>query len=97
MFIIGQVIHWILWIFMLVLFARAILSWVPILARDWQPRGALLVVAEAIYSLTDPPLRATRKLLKPVRIGNVMLDLAFLGLVIGVSILMRVNQAIFLR
>ena len=95
MFIIGTVIGWVLWIFLLVLFARMILSWIPVLVRDWQPRGPMLVVAEAIYSITDPPLRALRKVLKPVRIGNMMLDLAFIGLAIGVSILMQVNRAVF--
>ncbi|MDN5770168.1 MAG: YggT family protein, partial [Microlunatus sp.] len=33
-----------------------ILSWVPVLVRDWQPRGPVLVVAEVMYSITDPPL-----------------------------------------
>ena len=95
MFIIGTVIGWVLWIFLLVLFARMILSWIPVLVRDWQPRGPMLVVAEVIYSVTDPPLRALRRVLKPVRIGNMMLDLAFIGLAIGVSILMQVNRAVF--
>jgi YggT family protein len=95
MFIIGTVIGWVLWIFLLVLFGRMILSWIPVLVRDWQPRGPMLVVAEVIYSVTDPPLRALRKVLKPVRIGNMMLDLAFIGLAIGVSILMQVNRAVF--
>jgi YggT family protein len=95
MFIIGTVIGWVLWIFLLVLFARMILSWIPVLVRDWQPRGPMLVVAEVIYSVTDPPLRALRNVLKPVRIGNMMLDLAFIGLAIGVSILMQVNRAVF--
>ena len=95
MFIIGSIIGWGLWIFLLVLFARMILSWIPVLVRDWQPRGPMLVVAEAIYSVTDPPLRALRRVLKPVRIGNMMLDLAFIGLAIGVSILMQVNRAVF--
>jgi len=95
MFIIGSIIGWVLWIFLLVLFARMILSWIPVLVREWQPRGPMLVVAEVIYSVTDPPLRALRKVLKPVRIGNMMLDLAFIGLAIGVSILMQVNRAVF--
>ena len=95
MVIIGIVIQWVLWLFLLVLFARMILSWVPVLVRDWQPRGPMLVVAEVIYSITDPPLRSLRKVLKPVRVGNTMLDLAFIGLAIGVSILMRVNAAVF--
>jgi YggT family protein len=95
MFIIGTVIGWVLWVFLLVLFARMILSWIPVLVREWQPRGPMLVVAEVIYSVTDPPLRALRKVLKPVRIGNMMLDLAFIGLAIGVSVWMQVNRAVF--
>jgi YggT family protein len=76
------------------MFARMVLSWVPVLVRDWQPRGPMLVVAEIVYSVTDPPLRLLRKVLRPVRIGNVMLDLAFIGLFILVSILMKINNAL---
>ncbi len=95
MFVIGRVIDALLGIFLLILFARMILSWVPVLVREWEPRGALLVVAEVIYSITDPPLRLLRKVLHPVRIGSMMLDLAFLGLWIIVIILQRVNAAVF--
>ena len=93
--LVGIVIDWILWIFLLILFARMILSWVPVLVRDWEPRGPMLVFAEIIYSITDPPLRLLRKVLKPVRVGSMMLDLAFIGLAIGVSILMQINRTIF--
>lgn len=92
MLIAGTVISWVLWIFMLVLFARMILSWVPVLVRDWQPRGPMLVLAEVVYSITDPPLRALRKVLKPVRVGTMMLDLASIGLFLLVSVLMQVNR-----
>lgn len=95
MVIIGLIINFVLWLFLMILFARMILSWVPVLVRDWEPRGAMLVVAEGIYSVTDPPLRLLRKVLKPVRIGTMMLDLAFIGLAITVSILMRINAAVF--
>ena len=94
--LVGSLIQSVLWIFLLLLFARMILSWVPVLVRDWEPHGPVLVVAELVYSVTDPPLRALRKVLRPVRVGNVQLDLAFIGLYILVSILMRVNRAIFL-
>jgi YggT family protein len=96
MTIVGTIINGVLWIFLLVLFGRMILSWVPVLVRDWEPRGPLLVVAEVIYSITDPPLRALRKVLHPVRIGNMMLDLAFLALFILVSLLMRIVTAVFI-
>jgi YggT family protein len=95
MFLVGSIIDWVLWVFLLLLFARMILSWVPVLVRDWEPRGPMLVVAEIIYSITDPPLRLLRKVLRPVRIGNVMLDLAFIGLTIIVLILRQVNGRIF--
>lgn len=95
MFIVGSIIDWVLWVFLLLLFARMILSWVPVLVRDWEPRGPMLVVAEIIYSVTDPPLRLLRRVLRPVRIGNMMLDLAFIGLTIIVLILRQVNARIF--
>ena len=97
MAIVGTIIGWVLWLFMLVLFGRMILSWVPVLVRDWQPRGPLLVLAEVVYSVTDPPLRALRRVLKPVRVGNMSLDLAFIGLFLLVSILMQINRYVFFR
>jgi YggT family protein len=96
MWILGSIIQWVLWIFLLILFARMILSWVPVLVRDWEPKGPMLVFAEVIYSITDPPLKLVRKVLRPVRVGNMMLDLAFIGLAILVSILMQVNARLLL-
>ena len=92
MVVVGLIINWILWIFLLILFARMILSWVPVLVRDWEPRGPMLVFAEIIYSITDPPLRLLRKVLKPVRVGNMMLDLAFIGLAILVLLFRNKNS-----
>lgn len=96
MWIVGSIIDWLLWVFLLILFARMILSWIPVLVRDWEPRGPMLVVAEVVYSITDPPLKALRRVLRPVRVGNVMLDLAFIGLAILVSILMQLNARLLL-
>jgi YggT family protein len=93
--IVGSLIILVLRIFLVLLFARMVLSWVPVLVRDWEPRGAVLVAAELVYSITDPPLRALRKVLRPVRVGTVMLDLAFIGLFILVSLLMRIVGLIF--
>ena len=93
--IVGSLIIMALRVFLVLLFARMVLSWVPVLVRDWEPRGAVLVAAELVYSVTDPPLRALRKVLRPVRVGTVMLDLAFIGLFILVSLLMRIVALIF--
>jgi YggT family protein len=66
--------------FFVMLWIRLVLDWVQHFARDWRPRGPVLLVAEGAYSVTDPPLRAIRRLLPPVRIGGLRLDVAFMVL-----------------
>ena len=77
-------------IFFIVLIGRLVLDWIQVFARDWRPRGPVLVVAEGIYTTTDPPLQALRRLLPPLRIGQIQLDLAFIVLFFIVTILMGV-------
>jgi YggT family protein len=87
---IRQFIGLLLYLYLLVLFARLILSWVQVFSREWRPRGPVLVLAEGVYTLTDPPLRVLRKVLPPLRIGGVALDLAFFVLVLLIYILLAV-------
>ncbi|MEV0893552.1 YggT family protein [Promicromonospora sp. NPDC050262] len=87
MTLILQFISFLLWLFILFLIGRLIFDWVQFFARDWRPRGVLLVVAEAVYTVTDPPLRFLRRLIPPLRLGQIQLDLAFIVLFFGVSIL----------
>lgn len=96
MTIIGLIIHWILQVFLALMFVRMILSWVPMFAPQWRPKGILLVIAEAVYSITDPPLRWLGRFIKPVRMGNVGFDLAFIVLFFIVWVLIRVNAVFFL-
>ena len=67
-------------VFFIMLWIRFVLDWVQHFARDWSPRGPVLIVAEAAYSVTDPPLKAIRRLVPPVRIGSLQLDVAFMVL-----------------
>ncbi len=92
MTVIRQLLYLVVLVFFIVLIGRLIIDWIQVFARDWRPRGPLLVVAEGIYSTTDPPLRALRKVLPPLRIGQVQLDLAFIVLFLMVTILMRLLQ-----
>jgi YggT family protein len=43
---------------------------------------------EATYSVTDPPLKALRRVIPPLRLGSISLDLGFLVLIILVQIAM---------
>ncbi|GAA4716755.1 YggT family protein [Pedococcus ginsenosidimutans] len=88
--IVADVIRFAVFVFFVVLIGRLVLDWVQVFARDWRPRGALLVVAEAIYTVTDPPLKALRRLVPPLQLGSLRLDLAFLILFFGTSILMGI-------
>jgi len=93
---IGSVLHFLLLIFILLLIARFIVDWVQVFARQWTPHGPALVVLEAVYSTTDPPIKALRRVIPPLRIGSVSLDLSFLIVMIGAYVLLRVNREIFL-
>ena len=89
MSIVGQILATVLLLFWLVLIARLVLDMVQLFARSWRPTGFVLVIAEGVFSITDPPLRALRRIIPPLKFGNVQFDLAFLILLIGVQILMN--------
>jgi len=91
---VGQVLATVLWLYWLVLIGRLVFDFVQVFARNWHPRGILLLVAEAIYTVTDPPLRLLRRVIPPLRIGSVQFDLAFLILLIALQIL--INLALML-
>jgi YggT family protein len=92
---VGDVLGFILWIALIVLIARIVLDWVQMLARDWRPSGPVLVLAETIYSATDPPLRAVRRVVPPVRLGVAMLDLSPLVLFVIIYLLRFLVALIF--
>jgi len=68
--------------FVVLLWARFVLDWVRVLVRGWRPRGLVLVLAEIVFSITDPPLRLLRRIIPPVRIGPVAIDFAWLILMV---------------
>ena len=75
-----------LWLLFVLLIARLVLDYVQMFARGWSPKGPFLVLAEITYTVTDPPLRALRRVIPPLRIGSVALDLSFLVLIIAIQI-----------
>jgi YggT family protein len=93
---IGQVIHLILWLFIALLWVRFVFDWVQVFARSWSPKGPLLVLLELVYSVTDPPIKALRRFIPPLRLGSVALDLSFLIVLIGAYLLLVLNARIFL-
>jgi len=85
-----EVLTYVLTIYLVILIGRMIFGWVQVFARDWRPTGILLVLAEAIFTVTDPPLKFLRRFIRPLRIGMVAMDLSFMVLFIVVLILLEV-------
>ncbi len=86
MSVVGDVLELVFWFFFILLIMRLVLDYVQMFARSWRPTGPLLVVAEVVYTITDPPLRALRKVIPPLRLGSVSLDLSFLVLIFFVQV-----------
>ena len=85
-----QVVIVLLWAFIGLLWVRFVVDWVQVFARSWQPRGVLLVVLELVYSVTDPPIKAVRRVIPPLRLGGIAIDLGFLLVFLATYLLLRV-------
>ena len=83
----GGVVVIVLQLFVLLLLANLVITWVMIFARDWQPRGVVLLIVEGVFAVTDPPLRLLRRFIPPLRVGGASIDLAFIVLFLLVQIL----------
>jgi YggT family protein len=93
---VGLTIHVVLWVFIAFLWVRFVVDWVQIFARSWVPRGPLLVGLEGVYSTTDPPIKALRRVIPPLRLGSIALDLSFLIVMISAYVLLRLNAELLL-
>ena len=89
----GAVIDLVLYLYLILLLGRLVVEWLQYFARDWHPRGPVLIVLEGVFTATDPPIRAVRRLLPPIRLGPVLLDVGFLVVLLIVFLLRVLNQA----
>ena len=94
--IVGSIIHVLLFTFIALLWIRFIVDWVQVFAKSWSPHGVLLVILEVVYSVTDPPIKALRRVIPPLRLGNFALDLSFLIVLLAAYVLLRVNDSVLL-
>lgn len=86
--IIGNILYSALLLYLLVMWARFILDLVRTFNRSWRPTGAGLVAAEAVYFLTDPPIRFFRRVLPPIRVGRAALDFGWTATMLCVLVAM---------
>ena len=96
MSVVGQVLYGAILVFIGLLWVRFIVDWVQVFARDWRPKGPLLVVLEVVFSVTDPPIMALRRVIPPLRIGSFALDLSFLLVLVAAYLLLELVAATML-
>lgn len=84
------VLYIILTLLMLLLMARIVVDFVQMFARSWRPRGASLVLASTVYKTTDAPLKWVGRIIPPLNLGGIRLDLSFIVVFFVVSILQNV-------
>jgi YggT family protein len=93
---IGVVIELVLWFYILFLLARLVADYVQMFARSWEPRGFIMVMLEFLYSVTDPPIKLLRRLIPPIRLGGMALDLSILIVLLICYVLWAVNRSTLL-
>lgn len=69
-------------LYLIVILVRVVLSWFPL-----SPGGVLSSVYSFVFSATEPVLGTVRRLLPPVRMGGMGLDLSPIIVIFGISLL----------
>ncbi|MEV7007682.1 YggT family protein [Streptosporangium sp. NPDC051022] len=92
--IVSEILVAVLSLYLVLLIGRMIFEMVQSFARQWRPTGIVLVLAEVVYTLTDPPLKFLRRFIPPLRLGTVAFDLSFTMLFIGVLVLIQLVSAL---
>ena len=73
-----------LYLYIVLILARVILETTRQFARSWRPVGIGAIGIELVYLTTDPPIKLLRRLVPPLQIGGVSLDLSIMILLIAI-------------
>ena len=77
-------------VFYLMVVARLIAETTRSFARSWRPAGVTAIGLEVVYSITDPPMKLLRRLIPPLRVGGISLDMSVFVLFIIIFILQAI-------
>jgi YggT family protein len=71
--------------YVIVLVARALLSWVPV-----RPGSPITGITRVLDRITEPVLRPVRRVLPPIRAGGMGIDLSIIIVIVVAEILVSV-------
>ena len=84
---VGSLLANILQLFLFALLGRLIFDYVQMFSKTWRPRGPILYLVEAIYTITDRPMKFVGRFVPPLRLGAISLDMSFIVLFFGTQLL----------
>ena len=84
MYLVALAVFYLCRLYIAVLVIRVVFDFVQLFQPNWMPRGIVLLIARAVYILTDPPLRFLARYIPPLRLGGLALDVGFIVLYFAV-------------
>ena len=94
--VVGLSLAWVLQIYLVVLIARIVVDYVFMFARDWRPGGIVLVLVEAIYTVTDPPIKLLSRVIPSIRVGQFDFQITVVFLLLFILIRILISLALLL-
>jgi YggT family protein len=94
--VVGLSIAWVLQIYLVVLIARIVVDYVFMFVRDWRPQGFVLVIVEAIYTVTDPPIRLLTRIIPSIRVGMFDFQITVVFLILFILIRILISLALLI-
>ena len=82
-------VSFVLLLFLVLLIARAILDWAATLSGPGMPGSFRSRFSAGVRAVTEPVLAPVRRVLPPLRVGGVSIDLAFIVVFVAIVIIRR--------
>lgn len=95
MSLLGTVLYVLIRIFILILIARIVIEMIQSFSRNFQPPRWFIYIAEPLFVVTDPPVKALRRIIPPLKMGGVALDMSVIVLFIILTILQFIVLSVF--
>lgn len=84
--LVAGILSFLLFLYQILLWVYFAINIVSTIRPDWRPKGILLLLVDFTYQVVDPPLRAIRRVIPPLDLGAIRLDLAWMVLLFATII-----------
>ncbi len=92
--LVAAILNTLVLLYIVALLGRLVMDYIPLFNREWRPKGGWLVVAEVVYTVTDPPIKLLRRFIPPLRVGGIAIDFAFAIVMMVCFVLLGITRAL---